>query len=195
MKALLAPRKLLAVAAILAAGGSQAGGLTLQDSLQIVSKGDFSRSVSLQLAQRSQVSLWLQGWSQKAPAAGNNGVLASGDLNLYGIQLVNGSTTLTFDGQPGNGSLGSPTWTTEQRSNPGSSRGWTAHLQTYELQPLTLDAGNWTLTYFGHDEHQKFASGVALRVQAQNAVSEPAALGLAALSLALGGWLTRRRRA
>ena len=197
MKPLTTPCKLLAAASLsLLAVAAQAGGLSLQDSFQIANAGDFSRSLTLQLDQRSQVSLWLQGWSQKGNLAGGaNGALASSDLSIRGLSLQKGGTTLVFDGLPGHGSLGEASWSSEARSNPGSNRSWTAYLQTYELQPLVLEAGTWTVSYYGHDEHKKFASGVELRVQAQNAVPEPAALSLAGLSLALVGLLSRRRRA
>lgn len=197
MSPLSIPRQLFAAASLSLLGGlAQAGGLSLKDELQIREAGQFSSTVVLQLDQRSQVSLWLQGWSQKGSAGGSStGALASSDLNIRGLTLKNGSTTLYFDGQPGNGSLGLAAHSTESRLIPGSKRETSVALQTFELEPLLLDAGSWTLTYYGDDESKKFASGVELRVQAQNAVAEPAALALAGLSLGLGGLLTRRRRA
>ncbi len=201
MNLLHTSRNLLAATGLALFGfAAQASSLSLQDAYKVQAHGAFSHSLSLQLDERSSVSIWLQGWSQKGalPSSGNpTGALAASDLHISSLILSNGVQTFYFDGQPGHFSLGTPLMGSESRGNPGS-RPWTAFLQTYELQPLLLDAGAWTLTVNGFDEHLKFASGLDLRVQAQqapNAVPAPAAFGLAALALLIGGLMSRKQRA
>ncbi len=187
-----------AAALSLLAVSAQAASMSLQDAFKTPGTGDFSHSVSFSLSERSELSLWLQGWSMKGvvPADGSvSGALAASDLKFLGLTLTGAGQSFNFSGHS---SLGQAVIGSEQRTNPGSSRPWTAYLQTYELAPLALDAGNWTLTVYGEDKDDKKASGLDLRLQAQpaqQAVPEPGALLLASLSLLAAGLLGRRRQA
>lgn len=176
-------RHLLTATALTAAAGlAQAGPMTLgQSQFDLTSTGPFSLSTSLSLSERQLVSLDVLGWSANAA-----------DLQFDSVLLQKGNQSFLFDRQAQHNSLGAALLAQEQRGN-GRGR-WIAHLQTFDLSPVVLDAGDWTITVSGTDEHLKFYSGFGLRVETAAVVSEPASLALVSMAL-MGGLLVRRRKA
>ena len=141
-------RQLLTATALTAAATlAQAGTMSLdQSAFTLQSTGAFSIPTLLTLGDRQLVNLQLTGWSADAA-----------DLQFSSLTLQKGNQTFVFDHQSQLTSLGAALLDEEQRG-AGRSK-WTAYLQSYELTPVVLDAGEWTVTVNGSDEHLKFFSG------------------------------------
>lgn len=174
--------RLVLLPLLLVAGLSQAAPITFNGGFNGVvgtSLGAFSMPVSFSLAQRSEVNLNLAAWMQRP----GGGVTPNFDLGFESLVLRHGSgasqTLLLAAPVLGEG-------------RQGGVRGFNTITQSYTLAPLTLDAGDWTLTLAGRDSDSKQASGFSLSAAA-NEVPLPGSLVLALA--AFGGLALTRRRA
>lgn len=115
----------------------------------------------------------------------------STDLGIEALVLTQGQRVLRFDlVQDGTHFAALPSTT---RTVSVKGKDVTEWVQAFNISPVELEAGEWSMALIGQDTNQKTPSSVSLRLEPSNNVPEPSSLAAVLAAFAGLGALSRRR--